>query len=195
MEVAKELHKPDQNIISTVVVDTVGELHRRLLEEFSNRSINPPLQVYKETTVQVERFCRMLCMLPDVNTILVCHDILIQNDEMLVSMPFTGTKAGSADLGAKLQSMVDIVGYTGTLEQEDGRQYVAQLIPYKGRAGGDRFDCLGDWRPLDLTEWVKAIEAHERGEEVVRFDRASANVGTKDQEQTKTTRTRQRKAA
>jgi hypothetical protein len=185
MEVVKTITAPvapgAEAIIQTVVVDTVGELYRRLLEEFSNRSVRPSLPTYGEVSVQVERFCRALCMAPNVNTILVCHDLLVQNGEETVSVPFTGTKAGSVDMGAKLASMVDIVAYTAIIEQEGGeKQAVAQLIPLKGRNGGDRFDCLGDWRPLDISEWIATIAAHERGEKVVRFDHAAtANVGTK----------------
>jgi molybdopterin converting factor small subunit len=178
MEVMNALQNPEQTVCDTVVVDTVGELYRRLLEEFSNRSIRPSLPTYGEVSVQVERFCRALCMVPHVNTVICAHDMMMQNGEEVVFIPYTGTKAGSADMGNKLASMVDIVGYTGVIEQEGGgKQAVAQLIPLKGRNGGDRFDCLGDWRPLDISEWITTIAAHERGEEVVRYD-LSANVGT-----------------
>lgn len=184
MEVMRALQQPGQNVCETVVVDTVGELYRRLLEEFSNRAVRPSLPTYGEVSVQVERFCRALCMTPTVNTIICAHDMVMQNGEEVVFVPFTGTKAGSADMGNKLASMVDIMGYTAVVEQEGGsKQAVAQLIPLKGRNGGDRFDCLGDWRPLDISEWITTIAAHERGEEVVRFDRG-ANVGTTEEEAT-----------
>lgn len=186
MTVMKEIQRPDQDLIGTVVVDTVGELYRRLLEEFSNRSVRPSLPTYGEVSVQVERFIRGLCMAPNVNTVICCHDMVLQNGEETVFIPFTGTKAGSADLGAKLQSMVDILGYTAIIEQDGGeKQGIAQLIPLKGRNGGDRFDCLGDWRPLDISEWLDTIERYERGEKVTRFDRAaeSANVGTEEPKQ------------
>lgn len=180
MTVMKEVQRPDQTMIQTVVVDKVDELYRRLLEEFSNRSVRPSLPTYGEVSVQVERFIRALCMAPNVNTVIVCTDMVMQNGDETVFIPFTGTKAGSADLGAKLASMVDILGYTAVIEQDNGeKQGIAQLIPLKGRNGGDRFDCLGDWRPLDISEWLNTIEAYERGEQVKRFDRG-ANVGTEE---------------
>jgi len=185
MTVMKEVQKPDQTMISTVVVDKVDELYRRLLEEFSNRSVRPSLPTYGEVSVQVERFIRALCTVPTVNTVIVCTDMVMQNGDETIFIPFTGTKAGSADLGAKLASMVDILAYTVLVESDGGdKQSLAQLIPLKGRNGGDRFDCLGNWRPLDISEWLSTIEAHERGEEVKRFDQQqeSANVGTNGQE-------------
>jgi hypothetical protein len=183
IEVAKIARDPEPLGVQTVVVDPVGELYRRLLEEFANRSVRPSLPTYGEVSVQVERFCRGLCESPAVNTVLVCHEMLQQDGEELVSIPFTGTKSGSADLGAKLQSMVDVVAYAGVIETQgnehflgraasrDGSKlYVSQLIPYKGRLGGDRFDCLGDWRPSDISDWVEAIMRYEAGEEIERFD-------------------------
>lgn len=181
MEVTRELQKPSQAMVETVVVDTVGELYRRLLEEFSNRAVRPSLPTYGEVSVQVERFCRGLCMVQNVNTVLCCHDLVVQNGDETVFIPFTGTRAGSSDLGAKLESMVDILGYTNVIETPAGKQGVAQLIPLKGRNGGDRFDCLGDWRPLDISEWMETIEKHEKGEPIQRFD-LSANVGTNESE-------------
>jgi hypothetical protein len=79
--------------------------------------------------------------------------------ETVEVLPFTGS-ASNPSLGRKLMSMVDVIGYTARVEQEDGNvQYVAQLIPAKGRRGGDRFDVLGDFRPLDLSEWFAAMAA------------------------------------
>jgi hypothetical protein len=62
--------------------------------------------------------------------------------------------------------MVDIVGFTGAIEQEGGGlEYVAQLRPGRGRQAGDGFNCLADpttgIRALDLSEWIEAIKAHE----------------------------------
>lgn len=188
IELMKIANNPQPLGIETIVVDPVDGLYRRLLEEFSNRSVRPTLPTYGEVSVQVERFCRALCEAPDVNAIIVCHEFLQQDGEELVSIPFTGTKAGSPTLGAALQSMVDIVAYQGQIDvtgatgpaaSRDGTKlYTSQLIPLKGRLGGDRFNCLGDWRPSDISEWLEAITRYEAGEEIEQFDAARLGLTT-----------------
>jgi hypothetical protein len=65
-----------------------------------------------------------------------------------------GCLTNNPALGRRLMGMVDVVGYTAVMEQEGGDYaYVAQLVNAKGRRGGDRFDALGPFREMDLTEW------------------------------------------
>jgi len=156
IEVVTEL-KSGSAMIDTIVVDPVGELHRRLIEEMSNRAVRPSLPQYGDTSTHVERFCRALCELP-VNTVFICHDYPVKDEAsgQIERLPWTGTT--NPALGSKLMGMVDIIGYTGAIEQENGEHlYIAQLVTDRGRRGGDRFNVLGDWRPLDLTEWHEAI--------------------------------------
>jgi hypothetical protein len=144
-------------VVETVVIDTIGELHRRLIEEASDRAIRPTLNQYGDTSVHIERFCRYLCEQP-VNVVIVCHEIPTKDEATgtIERLPFTGTS--NPTLGQKLMAMVDVVGYTGVIEREDGsHDYVAQLINDRGRRGGDRFDVLGDWRTLNLAEWFALI--------------------------------------
>lgn len=151
----------EQNLIETVVVDPVGELHRRLLEEQSKRAIRPTLPQYGDVSVYVERFCRYLCEAP-VNAVIVCHEHPVKDESsgQVERLPYTGTT--NPALGQKLLGMVDIVGYTGVIEAEDGsRTYAAQLFSQNGRRGGDRFDRLGDYRTLDLEEWFEVLNAEE----------------------------------
>ena len=146
----------------TVVIDEVGELHRRLLDEASNVAIRPTLHQYGDVSTHVERFCRFMCEAP-VNFVMVAHELLIDNEATgeVDYVPFTGTKAGSAVLGQKLMGMADIVGYTGIVEQEDGgRKYMAQLVTESGRRGGDRFNVLGDFHEVNLTEWFQLAGVH-----------------------------------
>jgi AAA domain len=146
----------------TVVLDPIGEAYRRLLEEASNNAVRPTLSQYGDVSTHIERFCRFMCEAP-VNFVIVAHE-LSQKDEAegtFERIAFTGTKAGSETLSQKLMGMVDIVGYTSAMNVEgEGRKWVAQLVAGKGRQGGDRFNCLGDWRELDLTEWFKAAGCH-----------------------------------
>jgi hypothetical protein len=144
-------------MVDTVVVDPIGELHRRLLEDASKRAIRPTLPMYGDVSVHLERFCRKLCELP-VNTVFVCHEFPVKDEAsgQFERLPYTGTT--NPALGQKLMGMVDIVGYTGVIERDDGtRTYAAQLFTAAGRRGGDRYDVLGDFRALDLAEWFSRI--------------------------------------
>lgn len=144
-------------LVDTIVVDPIGELHRRLLEEQSNRAIRPTLQAYGDVSVHLERFCRRLCELP-VNVVFVCHEFPVKDEATgtIERLPYTGTT--NPALGQKLLGMVDIVGYTGVIEREDGSKlYAAQLIQAGGRRGGDRYAVLGDLQPLDLSAWLALI--------------------------------------
>jgi hypothetical protein len=163
-EIAHQVNDPNQKIIDSVVVDPVGELYRRMLEDQSRRAVRPSLPQYGDVGTHLERFCRMLCVAP-VTTVLVAHELATKDEVTgeFVRIPFTGTKAGSEVLGAKLAQMVDIVAHTGVVERDDGsKEYLAQLFPAKGRDAGDRFACLGDVRPLDIAEWIACIEEFER---------------------------------
>jgi len=151
----------------TVVVDPVGELHRLLLEEQSNRSTKPTLPTYGDVSIYVERFCRAMCEAP-VNTVLVFHDLPIVDEatgEGIV-LPFAGTTGkGGIALGRKVLGLVDVIGYTGIDHRQDGPHYMAQLTTNKGRPGGDRFGVLANeqgQRELDLSEWVATIIASEQ---------------------------------
>jgi hypothetical protein len=163
-EIAREVASSKSTIIDSVVVDPIGELYRRCLEDQARRVVRPPLNAFGDVGVHIERFCRFLCGTPHITTVLVCHELAQKDDAAgeFLKIPFTGTKAGSETLGQKLMGMVDIVGYTGLRENEDGtKEYLAQLIPVKGRQGGDRFNCLGDCRPIDIAEWIACIEHYE----------------------------------
>jgi hypothetical protein len=138
----------------TIVIDPINELYRRLLEEFSNRAVSPSLPTYQTVSVQLERFFRMLCEDQTVNVVLVAHEMPVEDEatNTIERLAATGTKNPS--LGQKLMGMVDVIGYTAVVEREDGENaYVAQLVNAKGRRGGDRFDVLGNFREMDLTEW------------------------------------------
>jgi hypothetical protein len=152
IELVTQLRAGDSELPRTIVVDPVGELHRRLIEEASNRAVRPTLPQYGDTSTHIERFCRALCEL-EVMTVLVCHDYPVRDEAsgQIERLPWTGTT--NPALGSKLMGMVDIVGYTGVIERDTGRVYAAQLVTAGGRRGGDRFNRLGEWAPLDLTRW------------------------------------------
>lgn len=118
----------DQDVIDTVVVDTMNELHRRLLEELSNRAIRPTLNQYGDTAVHIERFCRMLCE-ADVHAVFVCQEVEVKDEAtgVIERLPFMGT--GNTAPSSKLLAMVDVIGYTGIAVQDDGqKKYMADPL-------------------------------------------------------------------
>lgn len=166
MWASNEVYNP-QRVIESVVLDPFGELHRRLMEESSDRAVRPHRNLYGDASTYMERFCRHMCEAP-VNFVIVCHEITMSDgDGELLRIPFTGTQGGSPTLGAKLMQMVDIIGYCGVAEGEDGGppRYLTQLVTARGRFGGDRFGVLapdGQARELDIATWIAEIEAAEK---------------------------------
>lgn len=167
-EITRAVHDPNQDVIKTVVIDPLGELYRRLLEDFSRRAVRPSLPLYGDAAVQTERFVRKMLKAP-VNCIIVAHEWGYEeaDSEGMVKGIWTGTKSGSISMGNKVMGLVDIIGYTALIRNDAGEKLsVAQLFPGKGRQGGDRFDCLGAIRPLNISEWIEAIKANESGRPV-----------------------------
>ena len=145
----------------TVVLDTVGDTYRSLVEEFSGRALRPQIGYYGDAGIHIERFCRAMCENPSVHFVCVCHELPVKDEESggMERLPFTGSTSNPT-LGQKLSAMVDVVGYCGTSTDEEGEtKYMAQLVNSKGRRGGDRFDLLGAARTIDLTEWFDLIAA------------------------------------
>ncbi len=149
---------------ATIVLDTVAETYRILLEQLSGRALSPAIQNYGDAGTHLERFCRHLCEVP-VNFVMVAHSIEVTNEETggVDHLPFVTSKSGSPVFAAKLLAMVDVIGYTGIVHQEDEPpRYVATLTNAKGRRGGDRFGVLGTSRDLNLTEWVDLARAETK---------------------------------
>lgn len=155
-----------QDTWNTIVVDPVGELYRRMLEELSNRAVRPPIQTYGDVAIHLERWCRALCEAP-INVVFTAHDNVVTSDgdEGVLHLPFTGSRSNPT-LGNRLMSMVDVFGYTGVLRAEnEPPKYMVQLIEERGRLGGDRTNALGPFREVNLTEWHEVIAAHEAAQQ------------------------------
>lgn len=134
----------------TVVIDTVGEVYRILLEEIGGE--RPTLQNWGDVNTIIERFVRALRDL-DINVVLVCHEELVSDGTTgeTIRQPITGGKK----LPGQLMAQVDIVAYAGVVQKDDGEpEYMAQLVAGAGRHGKDRSGRLGSVRPVDLTEWI-----------------------------------------
>lgn len=152
----------------TVVIDPIGELYRRMLEEGSGQAKRPSFDHRQDATTDLERFCRFMCEAP-VNFVIVAHEMQADGDDGVSSIPFTGSKTGSqSGIGPKIMGMVDVIAYTAAIEVEGQKEpaYVAQLVPGKGRPAGGRFPELMDEavRPVNLTEWFELVGVHTGGQ-------------------------------
>ena len=143
----------------TVVVDSLGEIYRVLLEEISGKAIRPTLPQYGEAGVRLERFCRALRDLPH-HVVYVAGERPIKDEESggFERLPITGTS--NPDLGQKVMAMATVTAYCGFLPPEGSGQgrWVAQLYNGSGRRGKDRTGHLmaaGGVLDVDLTEWVR----------------------------------------
>ena len=63
----------DEGMVDTVVVDTVGECHRRLMEEASNRARSVPRSTSTGTSASTSNGSAVPCEKP-VTTVFICHD-------------------------------------------------------------------------------------------------------------------------
>lgn len=136
--------------IATIVVDSVGEVYRVLLEEICGD--RPTLQNWGDVNTILERFVRAIRDL-EVNVVLVCHEELVSDGTTgeTTRQPVTGGKK----LPGQLMAQADIVAYTGVVTHEDkDPEYVAQLVGGNGRIGKDRSGRLGKVRPIDISEWI-----------------------------------------
>jgi hypothetical protein len=140
----------------TLVIDSVGEVYQRLVEELAG-SGRASLQNYGDVNTKIERFVRAIKDLP-INVVLIAHEQLDEDDGASIKRPATGGKK----LPEKLVAAVDVVGYCAVLpESEDTpRRYVAQLVEANGKRAKDRSGGLGKMRDIDLSEWIPtAVEA------------------------------------
>lgn len=134
----------------TVVIDTIGETYGKLLANFGGA--RPSLQNYGDTNVKIERFVRALRDLP-INVVLICHEQVDDGDGEVTRRPMTGGKK----LPEIIVAQMDVVAYTGVIPatEDEPARYVGQLVEAQGRRAKDRTGKLGEFRDLDLSEWIQ----------------------------------------
>jgi hypothetical protein len=140
----------------TLVVDTVGEVYRVLVEEISNGG-RPSLQNFGDVNTKIERWVRTLRDLP-INIVLIAHEQVDDEEGQATRRPLTGGRK----LPEQVMAQVDVVGYTGVIpaNEDSPRRYVAQLVEAKGRRAKSRWvDTLGELRDLDLSEWIETVRS------------------------------------
>jgi hypothetical protein len=138
--------------VGTVVVDSVYKVYAALLERLGGSS--PKIQHYGQVNKDLADFIRALRDLP-VNTVLVTHERIDQNDEETITRPLTGGQ----QLPEIIMGEVDVAAYCSAVRADGGVRYLGQLVEAKGRRAKDRSGALGQVRELDLSEWLAAYKA------------------------------------
>lgn len=138
------------NDVGTIVIDTIGKVRQQIA--FAIGGDNPSMPEWGQVAKAMRDLVRTLRDL-HVNVVLIAHESLIEDGEALVVQPEIGGKT-TADVMAE----VDVVGYTGVVEDEGERIFMARLVDGNGRRAKDRSGALGTHRQLDLSEWLDTFK-------------------------------------
>lgn len=148
------------NGIKTVVLDTIGEAYRVLIEEMSAGNDRPSLQNFGDVNTKLERFCRAMRNLP-VNFVILAHEEIADLEGIPTRRPVTGGKK----LPEQLMAQVDDVAYTKfypATEENPEARCVAQFAETEGRRAKNRGGALGFGQPVNITDWL-AMAAGQNG--------------------------------
>ena len=167
-EVMRSCYPETGEGFDTWVLDSVGELHRRLLVARSRGAVRPTLDAYGDVAREVADFCRFMVEAP-CNFVIVAQEHAVKDEVTgtFKTLPWTGTT--NPAVAQMILGMVNIVGYTGAVQvtdEEDKRRvlYVSQIVPTEGRPVGvrGRFNALitpEGYRETNLTEWFQTAGA------------------------------------
>lgn len=151
-QVVQHLQSGAEPRCRTLVVDTIGKVRDQLAAAIGGN--HPQLQHWGQVAREIDDFIRAARDLPQ-NLVLIAHEEIKDGDgDVRITRPMIGGASTE-----KVIAEMDVVGYAGRLESEDGVRYVAQLVQRNGRRAKDRSDGLGTVRDLDLTEWLGAFRA------------------------------------
>lgn len=134
----------------TIVFDTFGKYREALAQAIGGDS--PTMPEWGQVARTIRATVRELRDLR-ANVVLICHEEIVQGEEMIVQ-PLIGGKSTQDVCGE-----VDLIAYCTAHVGEDGVSYLGQLVEAKGRRAKDRSGALGVFRPLDLGEWVAEYAA------------------------------------
>lgn len=145
--------KDEGNGVKTVVLDSLGEIYRVLLEELAGGG-RASLQNYGDVNTTIERFVRSLRDLP-VNLVLIAHEQVDDQDGEVTRRPDTGGKK----LPEKIAAQMDVMGYCGIVpaSDKDPVRYMAQVTEANGKRAKNRGGALGLKRDINLTEWIDLV--------------------------------------
>jgi len=138
------------NEVGTIVIDTWGKVRGQLAQAIGGDS--PSLPEWGMIGKELRTILQTLRDLP-LSVVLICHEEIKDDEGAVLIQPEIGGRSTS-----EAMAEVDIVGYTGVVEQEGERHYMARLMDGAGRRAKDRSGALGTHRELDLTEWLSVFQ-------------------------------------
>lgn len=142
----------------TYVFDTAGEIFQALLDERSKGG-RISIDARGDMAIKLERFYRSMRD-ASVNFVIVAQEqIEDQKDAEVLRIPQVGPS--NTRLSGKVQEFASILAYVAVIpaDGDKPRRYVGQLVEARGRRAKDSSGALGDFRDLDLTEWIDAATA------------------------------------
>lgn len=139
------------NDIATIVIDTWGKVRSQLAVAIGGDS--PSLPEWGMIGKELRTILQTLRDLP-VNVVLICHENVTEDEGSVLIQPEIGGRST-----AEAMAEVDVLGYTGIVEDEGDRIYMARLVDGNGRRAKDRSGALGVHRQLDLSEWLETFKA------------------------------------
>jgi hypothetical protein len=139
------------NDVGTIVIDTWGKVRGQLATAIGGDS--PSLPEWGMIGKELRTILQTLRDLP-VNVVLICHEQITEDEGSVLIQPEIGGRST-----AEAMAEVDVLGYTGIVEQEGDRIYMARLVDGGGRRAKDRSGALGTHRELDLSEWLETFKA------------------------------------
>jgi hypothetical protein len=139
---------------ATVVVDTLGKLRDALIASMVVPGAKNSLQQFGQVADKLGGFINHMRDLP-VNLVLLAHeDVQDADGGDRIIRPLIGGK-----LTEGIPAEVDVMAHCNVIREGDVKQYVGLLVESRGRRAKDRSGGLGDFRPLDLSEWGDAFRA------------------------------------
>ena len=141
----------DTNDVQTIVIDTWGKVRGQLATAIGGDS--PSLAEWGMIGKELRTILQTLRDLP-LNLVLICHEAITEEEGAVIIQPEIGGRST-----AEAMAEVDVLGYTGIVEDEGDRIYMARLVDGGGRRAKDRSGALGTHRQLDLTEWLETFKA------------------------------------
>lgn len=133
----------------TVVIDTLGKLRDQLIRQLVNPGSKDSLKQYGEVSRILGTAVRKLRDHP-VNVVLIAHERVEDAENDRIVRPLIG-----GNLTEIIPGEVDVMAYTSKWLDGDGKaHYSGLVVENKGRRAKDRSGALGDFRELNLDEWL-----------------------------------------
>ena len=167
-EVMKSCYPKDGEGFDTWVLDSVGELHRRLLVSRSRGAVRPTLDAYGDVAREVEDFCRFMVEAP-CNFVIVAHEHGSKDEVSGTHMylPWTGTDEPVAGPEAPRHGRHHRLHRSGA-GHRGGQAQDRLRLP----ARADHGSAGGRARPLQRADHARGVGHRHPGDQPRRVVRA-----------------------